>query len=332
MAFPQSRPKAPQLPQHLLRTIDCQQGAVRAVRFNADGSYLMSCGSDKSLKLWSLSRGTLLQSYSGHRYEVLDADGSYDNNLICTCSSDKTVILWDVPTGQVTRKLRGHAGKVNCVQFNKDPNVIFSGSIDGTVRCWDIRSRGHEPAMILDDATDGVSSLKVMQHELLTGSLDGNLRRYDMRIGQLYEDFINSPITCVCFSQDGQCTLSSSLDSKLLLLDKSTGEMLGRFKGHKMKDYKLDCCLTNKDTHVLSCSEDGHVYCWDRVEGSLTLKLFVGEAVVQSLSFHPTETCLLTAMEGRVQVWGAEPEEDVGTHSPTWNTLSEHLGELYVHL
>ena len=44
-------------------------------------------------------------------------------------------------------------------------------------------------------------------------------------------------------------------------------------------------------------------------QGSLTLKLPVGKAVVQSLSFHPTETQLLTAMEGRVQVWGAEPEE-----------------------
>lgn len=35
----------------------------------------------------------------------------------------------------------------------------------------------------------------------------------------------------------------------------------------------------------------------------------VGKAVVQSLSFHPTETILLTAMERHVQVWGTEPDE-----------------------
>lgn len=40
----------------------------------ADGNYLLSCGSDKSLKLWSASRGTPLKTYSGHGYEVLDAD------------------------------------------------------------------------------------------------------------------------------------------------------------------------------------------------------------------------------------------------------------------
>lgn len=36
MAFPEPKPQVPQLPQHLLRTIDCQQGAVRAVRFNGE--------------------------------------------------------------------------------------------------------------------------------------------------------------------------------------------------------------------------------------------------------------------------------------------------------
>ncbi|XP_007574146.1 WD repeat domain-containing protein 83 [Poecilia formosa] len=323
MAFPQPKPQPPQLPQHLLRTINCQQGAVRAVRFNVDGNYLLSCGSDKSLKLWSVGRGTLLKTYSGHGYEVLDADSSYDNSQLCSCSSDKTVILWDVATGQVTRKLRGHAGKVNCVQFNEEATVILSGSIDGTVRCWDTKSRRNEPIQVLDEARDSISSLKVSQHELLTGSVDGRVRRYDLRMGQLHVDLISSPITCVCFSQDGQCTLSSSLDSKVRLLDKSTGEMLGEYTGHKMKGYKLDCCLSSKDTHVLSCSEDGHVYCWDLVEGSLSLKLPVGKAVVQSLSFHPTETCLLTAMEGRVQVWGAQPEEP---EEPQDDTLVSQSG------
>ncbi|XP_058617346.1 WD repeat domain-containing protein 83 isoform X2 [Onychostoma macrolepis] len=266
MAFPQPRPQAPQLPQHLLRTVECQQGAVRAVRFNADGNYVLTCGGDKSLKLWSVSRGTLLKTYTGHGYEVLDVDCSYDNSQLCSCSSDKTVILWDVGSGQVTRKLRGHAGKVNCVQFNEEATVMLSGSIDGTVRCWDTRSRQMKPIQILDEAQDGISSLKVSEHELLTGSVDGRVRRYDLRMGQLNVDFIGSPITCVCFSRDGQCTLSSSLDSTVRLLDKSSGEMLGEYSGHVNKGYKLDCCLSDKDTHILSCSEDGHVYFWDLVE------------------------------------------------------------------
>lgn len=52
-----------------------------------------------------------------------------------------------------------------CVSF-----VLFPGSIDGTVRCWDTRSRRHDPIQVLDEARDSISSLKVVQHELLTGS------------------------------------------------------------------------------------------------------------------------------------------------------------------
>lgn len=222
------------------------------------------------------------------------------------------MVLWDVASGQVVRKFRGHAGKVNTVQFNEEATVILSGSIDSSIRCWDCRSRKPEPVQILDEARDGVSSVKVSDHEVLAGSVDGRVRRYDLRMGQLFSDYVGSPITCICFSRDGQCTLVSSLDSTLRLLDKDTGELLGEYTGHKNQEYKLDCCLTERDTHVVSCSENGKVFFWDLVEGALALALAVGPSVVQSLAYHPTEPCLLTAMGGSVQCWRQEAYEAEG--------------------
>ncbi|XP_043844272.1 WD repeat domain-containing protein 83 isoform X2 [Dromiciops gliroides] len=306
MAFPEPRPTKPELPRKSVRSLPCRQGAVRAVRFNVDGRYCLTCGSDKSLSLWSPLRGTLLRTYSGHGAEVLDAAGSFDNSRLCSGGSDRAVLFWDVASGQILRKFRGHAGKVNCVQFNEEATVIVSGSIDSSVRCWDCRSRRPDPVQILDEAKDGISSIKLSDHEILAGSVDGRSRRYDLRMGELAADYVGSPITCVCFSKDGQCTLISSLDSTLRLLDKDTGELLGEYMGHKNREYKLDCCLSERDTHVVSASEDGSVYFWDLVEGTLALTLPVGRGVVQSLAFHPTEPCLLTASEGTVQCWREE--------------------------
>ncbi|XP_058717695.1 WD repeat domain-containing protein 83-like [Poecile atricapillus] len=127
MAFPRPRPARPELPRQRVQTLQCGQGAVRAARFNADGNYCLTCGSDKTLKLWNPHKGTALRAYQGHGYEVLDAAGSFDNSQICSGSADKAVALWDVTTGQVVRKYRGHAGKVNCVQFNEEATVIVSG-------------------------------------------------------------------------------------------------------------------------------------------------------------------------------------------------------------
>ena len=86
------------------------QGPVRSVRFNSDGNYCMTCGSDKLVKLWNPHRhdGKLLKTYGGHGYEVLDVVASGDSSRIASCSVDRTIVLWDVTTGQVIRRYRGH--------------------------------------------------------------------------------------------------------------------------------------------------------------------------------------------------------------------------------
>ncbi|NWU42123.1 WDR83 protein, partial [Hylia prasina] len=285
-----------------VQTLQCGQGAVRAARFNADGNYCLTCGSDKTLKLWNPHKGTALRTYQGHGYEVLDAAGSFDNSQICSGGADKAVALWDVTTGQVVRKYRGHAGKINCVQFNQEATVIVSGSIDSTGRCWDCRSR--PPPPIPDPPAPGPPRDRgPPKPPPPRSSVDGRVRRYDLRTGQLCSDYIGSPITSVCFSKDGQCVLAASLDSTLRLLDKDTGELLGEYTGHRSTTYRLDCVLNEQDTHVGCASEDGHVYFWDLVEGSLALSLPVGQGVVQSLAFHPRLPCLLVATQGQVTLW-----------------------------
>lgn len=77
-----------------------------------DGNYCLTCGSDKSVKLWNPHRKLLLKSYSGHGYEVMDAQSSCDNSQICSGGMDKSVVLFDVASGKALRKYRGHAGDI----------------------------------------------------------------------------------------------------------------------------------------------------------------------------------------------------------------------------
>ncbi|XP_070538797.1 WD repeat domain-containing protein 83-like [Ptychodera flava] len=299
------------LPTKLINTLECKQGAVRAIRFNVDGNYCLTCGSDKSVKLWNPHRGLQLKTYQGHGYEVLDAASSCDNSQFTSCGGDKCVILWDVATGQTTRKFRGHIGRVNCVKFNEESTVILSGAIDSTVRIWDCRSRQMEPIQVLDEAKDSVTSIAVSDHEILTGSADGKIRRYDLRVGQLFADCVGKPVTCVNFTKDGQCALVSSLDNTVRLLDKDSGELLGEYAGHSNTQYKIDSCLTETDTHIVSGSEDGKICFWDLVEGTMIQAVNkAGRGPVHSLSFHPTESCLLTASETAYSAWRVQSYEE----------------------
>jgi mitogen-activated protein kinase organizer 1 len=46
------------------------------------------------------------------------------------------------------------------------------------------------PIQVLDEATDSVTSVQVKNYEIITGSVDGKLRTYDLRAGQLSTDVV----------------------------------------------------------------------------------------------------------------------------------------------
>lgn len=44
---------------------------INALRFNSNGKYFMSGGSDKIVKLWNASTGSRITEFIGHGHEVL---------------------------------------------------------------------------------------------------------------------------------------------------------------------------------------------------------------------------------------------------------------------
>lgn len=61
---------------------------------------------------------------------------------------------------------------------------------------------------------------------VLFSCADGKLRTYDLRMGELKEDYIGPAITSTKLSKDGNCILVGSLDSTMRLMDKSNGQLL----------------------------------------------------------------------------------------------------------
>jgi mitogen-activated protein kinase organizer 1 len=59
---------------------------------------------------------------------------------------------------------------------------------------------------------DDVMSVAVHGWEILGGSVDGTVRRFDVRLGRVYTDELHHPVTCVQVSHDGLCLLAASLD------------------------------------------------------------------------------------------------------------------------
>ena len=67
----------------------------------------------------------------------------------------------------------------------------------------------------------------------------------------------------------------------------------------------MDSCLSSSDAQVVSGSEDGRICFWDLVEAKIVHTLEKAhKSVVYSISYHPTEICLLSASsDGKVKAW-----------------------------
>jgi mitogen-activated protein kinase organizer 1 len=52
------------------------------------------------------------------------------------------------------------------------------------------RSQNRTPIQILDEHKDAVQTIHVGNTYILTGSVDGHVRTYDLRMGQLREDYL----------------------------------------------------------------------------------------------------------------------------------------------
>jgi len=136
-----------------------------------------------------------------------------DNARFASCGGDRQPFLWDVATGRIIRKFKGHDKEVNCIRFNEENTVLVTGSYDKSVKVWDCKSNSQEAIQIMNEAKDSVTSVCLSSYEIITGSVDGKVRNYDIRAGALRTDTITHPVTCVNITHDTNCILASCLDN-----------------------------------------------------------------------------------------------------------------------
>ena len=293
------------IPKKCTRLFKGHTGPVNSVCFEESGKYFISGSSDKSMILWNITDPEPIQRLQGHGWEVYDLDISSGRKYIASCGGDRPVFLWDAGTCKIVRKYHGHTQRINCVTFNEDASVLASASYDRTVRLWDMKAASSRlPIQILEHATDSVESVSICGTWIQTASVDGELRTYDIRNGGVLIDTFKAPITNTRMNKDASCSLISLLDSSLHLVDLESGRSLISFKGHLNTKYRLRSTFSRSEASVVSGSEDGAIYIWDVLSGTVTAKLTEHKQAVNCVEWHPSKDAFLSAsMDCTLRLW-----------------------------
>jgi WD40 repeat protein len=117
---------------------------VYCATFSADGKYIASGSSDRTIRVWDAQTGNTTLGPLKHTNSVYCVTFSPNGRRLASGSHPGGAILvWDAATGQVAvGPFKGHTFFIMSVIFSPDGRRIASGSADNTIRVWDAQPLG----------------------------------------------------------------------------------------------------------------------------------------------------------------------------------------------
>ena len=155
-----------------IHTFVGHSGIVMGIAITPDSSKMVSCGKDKTIRLWDLKDAVknLLRKesdraqiycikgnpeyYDGHAHTVMKACFNPNGTDFMTCSEDMTIKRWLLDSGELVMTYTGHKEPVLAVHYRYDGVFLASASHDKTVKLWDVENgrcamtlKGHKDAV-----------------------------------------------------------------------------------------------------------------------------------------------------------------------------------------
>lgn len=293
-------------------------GPIESIRFTDDAKYCLTAGHDRTVRLWNPLRldsrheALLVHAYRTGHVHAVTCVSNHETTLLS--ASDKTLLVTDMVTAKVKQRFpAAHVGRINDVDLRNDV-IYVSASYDGTVKLWDARNlQRHAPIQSCEEAKDSVTSVILDgPHSFYSGSIDGNVRLYDIRQGRITCCNVGSPIVYLAVADD--CIAASCLDGTIRLLEKDLGELLNTYHtAHSVSQYAVQCAITSR--YVVTGSEeigtDAVLYDLVTAKAQHTLK-DEKQSSGPTCAIDAQDRCIVTASyKGKALVWTSDASQIV---------------------
>jgi len=280
-------------------------GQVYAVAFSPDGRYALSGSGDATMKLWEVSTGREIRTFSGHTGQIAAVTISPDGRYALSGSGDATVKLWELSSGREIRTFQGHPYGVRSVAFSPDGRLALSGGGDEVVRLWDVSSGKEIRAFHGHTSRYQVESVAFSPdgRYALSGCGDMTMKLWEVSSGRELRTFQGhtSSVRSVAFSPDGKYALSGSGDYTMKLWEVASGRVVRTFKGHTNQIFSVAFSPDGKV--ALSGGMEGTVKLW-KISTGKVMKSFPGHiGYVWSVAFSPDGRYALSESDYTMKLW-----------------------------
>lgn len=213
-------------------------GKVHNLIFTPDGNKLISVSEDKSIRVWNVQSGELLNKFEsqvGDGYEGMFYASalSPDGKLLAVAGyqvateKENYVIVINLEKGVQVATAVGHTDVINSLSFAGNSKYLASGSADGTVRIWKMENF---PTLITtatlevgtpvyslsfnrttQDLAVASESNNIMVYPL--AALDRGEKKFVAKLWHKHKGVLNK----LAYSPDGGFLASTSFEKELIL-------------------------------------------------------------------------------------------------------------------
>lgn len=255
-----------------MRTFMGHTKAVRDVCWSNDGRRFLSCGYDRTIKLWDSETGTCISSFSNGKipYCVKFNPDEERQHLFVAGGSDKKIIQWDTNSKRIVQEYDQHLGAVNSITFIDNNRRFVTSSDDKSLRVWEwgipvvikYISEPHMhsmPAVTAHPSGNWFACQSLDNQILIYSTRD----RFKLHKKKRFMGHTVAGYACqINFSPDGRFVISGDGEGKLWFWDWKSSKMLKTIRCH---DQVTIGCEWHpiEPSKVVTCSWDGTIKYWD---------------------------------------------------------------------
>ena len=229
-----------------------------------ENNKLITCSSDKSIKIWSIEQlsyqcdYTIINAHENIIYKVIPIT----NNRIASCSMDKTIKIWNSNHPyNLIKELNGHTKCVTSIIQLKGKEILISGARDKTFRIWNILT--YQCATIINEIFCSMSNslLELNNNRIIVGEDKSvaiiNLDKY--YIEHRKSTYMMSDVKSLMKLNNGNILCGSF--RSVFIYDIINNTFVDKI--YKLHDAPIYCLLSFNDNTFVSCSYDQKIKVWE---------------------------------------------------------------------
>ncbi len=210
------------------QTLEGHSDLVHALSFSPDGRQLASGSYDRTIRLYQVGSGELLQTLTDHSDAVYDVAFQPQGSLLASVAADRAVKVWDPATGKRLYTLGDATDWLYAVAWSPDGKELAAGGVDKSIRVWKVDAHGGRLVRSVFAHEGAVTQLFYAANgkRLFSSGEDRMVKTWDAR--KLVEQSVvpaqPEVILSLALRPDAKQFAVGRFDGELLLLDPGNGK------------------------------------------------------------------------------------------------------------